>query len=59
MVLDDTALSQQNFIDERHELIFHVIPNSGDELNATLKKLLKERLGNVTLVTEEFSGKFL
>lgn len=50
------TLSQQDFVHQRHEDVFHVPTHGCDELNALFPERMKPFGRNVTLVAEELSG---
>ena len=52
---NDRPFSQQNFIDERHQSIFHVGFQPGHQLNASLIQAGKQGLGDIAAVAKEFS----
>lgn len=52
---DQGTLAQQGFIEQRHQLVFHVLFDFRDQLQAVLPQLVEQRLGNVTLVAEQFA----
>ena len=50
------TLSQQDFVHQRHEAVFHVPTQGCNELNAMLPQRMEQTGRNVTLVAEELSG---
>ena len=52
---DNRAFSEQDFVREGHEFIFHIFLNLGNELKVLPKQEIKERLGNVAFITEELT----
>src|SRR5579859_5274248 len=52
--LNNGPFAQQELVRQRHELVFHVFAQSGDELESLFKEELRERSGNVAAISEQF-----
>ena len=55
---DQRTLSQQDFVHQRHQRVFHVASQGRDEVNASLPKGVKQVGRNVTFVAKKFSEHF-
>lgn len=53
--LDQCALAQDDFVEQVHQLVLHVLFDFGDKLKTVLPEFFEQRLGNVSLVAEQFS----
>jgi hypothetical protein len=49
---------QQYLVPHIHQLVFHVLPQPGDQLDALLIQPFKNFLGDIAPVSEEFSAQF-
>lgn len=49
------AFSQQNFIGNTHQGVFHVVLHFGNQLDAVKKQILEECLSDISFVRTEFS----
>ena len=49
---DQRTFAKEDFIQQGHQLVVHVLANLSDQLQALLPELAKQFGGNVTLVAE-------
>ncbi len=47
---DDEPPSQQDFVQDWQEIVFHVAANAGDEVEPTLPEPLEEGFGDIALI---------
>jgi hypothetical protein len=52
------SFPQQYLVPHIHQLVFHVLPQTGDQLDALLIQVFKKFLGDITPVSEEFPAQF-
>src|SRR3954453_10266882 len=48
--LDDEALTQQELVGQRHQMVAHVASDAGDEMPAALPELGEQRVADIALV---------
>ena len=53
--LNDGSFANHYLVKQRHELVFHVALDSGDQMDPLIKQKLKQFLGYVALVAIEFA----
>src|SRR5690349_19181986 len=51
--LNDRSLAQQQFVRQGHEMILHVLAQSGDEMEPLFKEQLRQGSGNVAAISKE------
>ncbi len=49
---DDEPPSQQDFVQDWQEIVFHVAANAGDEVEPTLPEPLEEGFGDIALISK-------
>ena len=54
---DEEAPAQEDFVEPWHEIIFHVLADARDEMEALLPELAEEFFADIALVGKEFTGK--
>ena len=47
--LDDEALAQHELVGERHQVVAHVAPDAGDQVQAALPEFAEQRAADVAL----------
>lgn len=57
--LNERALAQQDFVEQIHQLVLHVLFDFGDQLKTVFPELLEQRLRNVPFVAKQFAGQGL
>ena len=53
--LDQGAFSEEYFVEHRQQLVFHILPDLGDQLHAHLPELGEDFFRDVTAIAEEFA----
>ena len=54
--LNDRSFAQQQFVRKGHKMIFHVLAQSGDELEPLFKEQLRQGSGNVAAISKELAA---
>ncbi len=49
------ALAQHQLIEDRHQLVFHVLANLGHELYIIIEQKVKQRLRDIAFVSKKFT----
>lgn len=57
--LDQRAFSQQKLIQNRHQFVFHILLQLGDELHALLVEKIEQGLRNIAAISEQFAKQSL
>src|SRR5215208_4698754 len=57
--LDDEALAQQDLVGQGHEIVLHVAPNAGDEVQATPPECVEQGVADIALVGVELACQML
>jgi len=53
---NNSSFSEQEFVDQRHQAVLHVLPEFCNELEVkSLQKLLKQSLGNVPTICDQLA----
>src|SRR5215212_6056602 len=55
--LDEEALAQHDLVGQGHEIVLHVAPNAGDEVQATPPECVEQVLADIALVGVELAYK--
>ena len=53
--LNYCALAQHQLIEDRHQLVFHVLANLGHELYIIIEQKVKQRLRDIAFVSKKFT----
>lgn len=49
----DGSFAQQHFVQQWHQVVLHVAANAGDQVEPPLPEALQQRLGKITLISED------
>jgi hypothetical protein len=57
--LDDEALARHEFVGQRHQMVAHVPPDAGDQVQAALPEFVEGLAADIAFVGVEFAAEML